>query len=181
MEAKRVLVIALVAVCGMAFSDCFARKPRRQKLSPEEIEAKLDSLRNEQEKLQNLINEIYETGPLRYNHVPCTEESYDTDEEIRGLGIAEGATPEQAKENAYRVAMEQIIAEMPHHIKSVTISYPDGSTYSETVAESSLTGEQKQAVYSNSQIYCIKYENTQEGICRAYVAVSVPKEKIMIH
>ena len=174
---KRVLVMALAVVCGMAFSDCFARKPRRQKLSAEEIEAKLDSLRNEQEKLQNLRNEIYETGHLQY--VPCMEASYDTDEEFRGLGIAEGATPEQAKENAYRVAMEQIMTKMPHHIKSVTMSYPDGSTYSETIMESSLTEEQKQAVYSNCQIYCyrIRPANAQETMFEAYVAVSVPKEK----
>jgi hypothetical protein len=74
------------------------------------------------------------------------EASYDTDEEFRGLGIAEGATPEQAKENAYRVAMEQIMTKMPHHIKSVTMSYPDGSTYSETIVESSLTEEQLKSV-----------------------------------
>lgn len=47
---KRLLVIIFAIVCGVAYSDGFAKKPKKQKLSAEEKEAKIDSLRKELEK-----------------------------------------------------------------------------------------------------------------------------------
>lgn len=46
---KRILIIALVIVCGVVFSDNFAKKPKKV-VASESRQAALDSLRMEQEK-----------------------------------------------------------------------------------------------------------------------------------
>lgn len=47
---KRLIVIIFALLCGVTFSNCFAKKPKRTKMTNEERQAKLDSLRRKLEK-----------------------------------------------------------------------------------------------------------------------------------
>lgn len=47
---KKLFVISLVIIFGVIISDCYAKKPKKAKLTDEEIKAKIDSLRMEYEK-----------------------------------------------------------------------------------------------------------------------------------
>lgn len=58
---KKTLLVVLAIVCGVTFSDCYARKPKKEKMTNEEIITKLDSLRREHAKA---IDE--NTFPVRY-------------------------------------------------------------------------------------------------------------------
>lgn len=185
---KKLILIALAIVCGVAISEGFAKKPNKQKLTKEEIEVKLDSLRNEQAKQQTLKDEIDEfnsydkgRGPARHIDLkeihPCMEESYVTMEEVRAFGFGEGTTDIQARKNAIQSAVEDLsIKAYPESIRYVTTSYPSGET--ESLIEINITDEQKQYVRNNYQMLCYKILQNEDGAYQAYVAISISLTKI---
>ena len=76
---KRIILIALAIVCGVACTDCFAKKPKKEKLTNEEIVAKIDSLKREREKSM-LERELDKGGrwdkPVKLVHYYCLRDYF---------------------------------------------------------------------------------------------------------
>lgn len=110
--------------------------------------------------------------------IPCLEESYDTMEEMRAIGIEDGATTAmQAKQLAIEKAVEDLsIKAFPEEITYTSISKPDSQQ--ESHIEINITQEQKQFVYNNIQIQCYKIQMNELGLYQAYVAVGISLARI---
>ena len=110
--------------------------------------------------------------------IPCLEESYDTMEEMRAIGIEDGATTAmQAKQLAIEKAVEDLSAKaFPEAIKCTSISKPDGQQ--ESHIEINITKEQKQFVYNNIQLRCYEIQMNELGLYQAYVAVGISLARI---
>ena len=153
---KNIIFTVLIVMCGIGISDCLAQIPVK----------KDDLVCNELKNAQRTLNEM-----------PCLEDSYDTMEEIRGLGIAEGITEVQAKDKAIREAHRQILCKMPK--KMVITTNSESGTYTETIYEDIVTDEQTQLTDFTSEIMCYKIVPLQEGAFRAYVVLRVLKSELV--
>ncbi len=158
---KRILVITMAIICSGVFSSIVA-KPKG-KMTKKETQAKRDTL-----------YDGFEIDPA-IRQFPCMEESYDTMEEFRAVGIAEGHTQEIAKSKAVRYAINQIIEKKPRRIISVTSA---DSSSSETIVEAPMITEEQQQALNNSEIICLKFSITPSRTYIAYVAVRVLKSNL---
>ncbi len=160
---KKILLVILSLVCGVVFSDSYAEKPRKVKMSDDEVSAKLDSLRIEKDRkdsLDEFFNDIL--------NMPCLDESYGTvDGGSREWGFADGRTKEEAIEKASRDAAKEIIS------KRIIIH----STDELTVEKDSITEEKLSAVLTNYEMMCLGIDSLQDGVFRAYVVIRLPNHK----
>lgn len=128
---KKILILTLVIICGVAFSDGWAKRPKKnqpaQELTAAEgenrkafrekiIAERIDSLKRvaelrEQEDKEWKMNIPYQTGPARQPIqllFPCLSESYDSDEYWGGYGHGFGNTTQAAMRCALMVAIQDI-------------------------------------------------------------------------
>ena len=174
---KRVLAVTLAILCGVAFSESFAKKP--QKAMPENHEqfedkmhrnpnqAKLDSLRREMERQDSLRTELEKLealleeqrprtrGPLpSYKEMedlelPCQEEVKSTDDYYGAWAVSDGK-PNQSI--AVQDAMQKAQFEL-----------------------AKLVGENTEI--ENVEVVCRSIMRDMHGNFIAYVAIRMPKNK----
>lgn len=133
---KRILVIALAIVCGVAFSNSFAKKPTKQKLTLEEQtvqdnisrqglqeQQKLDSLRlaeklkqlelemqMEEERHQAALEEKRKAAMEEEEMaVPCAKDAKSDDEYYGVLGIGKGHNMSAAMIDATQKAQIELL------------------------------------------------------------------------
>lgn len=164
---KRVLVIALAIVCGMACSDCFAKKPKKvskdlespsksERFEVTRYEETKDAERARMElelKMAELEREMRKpiTGPLLVEmELPCQEEAKSTDEYYAAFGAScAQRDPNYAFQDATRKAKMDLTKQIGG-------------------------GE---VTLDNVEIVCKKLSRTESGDYKAYVAVRMPKNR----
>lgn len=120
---KRILIVVLVIVCGVAFSDSFAKKPTKQKPTALQEQQRLDSLRMA-EKLRQLelemqmeeeqhraIMEEKRKAAMEEEEIamPCSKDANSDDEYYGVLGIGKGHSMSSAMIDATQKAQFELI------------------------------------------------------------------------
>ena len=168
---KRILLIISTIMLGTAYISAQAQDA--------DYRDEIDVLRHEIMYLKERVNQLEQKlapksmGEL-LEDLPCFKESLDTDDEIHGLGSAEGSTPEQAKRNAIPSAAIDIalkifpeaITAYSHYINEENI---------DSHIEFDITDEQKQFIFDNSQIICYETIINNKGNYEAFVVLSLSK------
>ena len=172
---KRLIIIAIAIVYGVTFSESFAKKPTKQNLSDDEIEAKLDSLRaarendgplrtgpaqdskrRELERALDSLRMVQEMRPrpmplVDYEEMelPCQEEAQSTDEYYGAWAVSDGQ-PNQSF--AVQDAMQKAQFELARQV-----------------------GEE--SILKDVEVVCRKIMRDKFGNFIAYVAVRMHKNK----
>lgn len=119
---KRVFVIALAIVFGMACSDCFAKKSKKQEVDPlqayrdsvamvEELQKLEEEMRIKKEKKKAALEELNRSLTDEMEMlIPCQEEAQSTDEYYGALGIYEGPSVNVAMMRAMQNAQMALSA-----------------------------------------------------------------------
>lgn len=105
--------------------------------------------------------------------IPCMDEAYDTDTELRELGIAEGSTQQEAKETAIRQACESLAVKV--YPEMISYYYVRTKDTREHRMENHITETQIQIVHSQCNIMCCNIRLKPTGVYEAFVAVSVSR------
>lgn len=159
---KRILIVVLAIVCGVTFSDSFAKKPTKQKLTALQEQQRLDSLRMA-EKLKQLelemqLDEERHRAELEEKRkaaieeeeiaMPCSKEAKSDEEYYGVLGIGKGHSMSSAMIDATQKAQFELLK---------------------------LVGEE----LKESQIdkVCQVYYQDRHGEFNVYVALKYPKAK----
>lgn len=144
---RKILILTLTIICGVAFSDGWAKRPKKNQLTQELTTAKLiDSLKMEMEIKK--MNIPYRTGPARQPIqllFPCLSESYDSYEYWGGYGHGFGNTTQASMRCALMVAIQDIQSKGISDI-------------------------------SNIQVVCQKISQDSDGDYECHLAIHVPKK-----
>ena len=161
---KRVLVIALAIVCGMACSDCFAKKPKKQEVDPQQAYRDSVAMVEELQKLEEemrIKEEMYEMKKqaareelnrslMDEMEMPCQEEAKSTDEYYGAWAVSDG---QMNQSYAVQDAMHKARFELAKQVggeDTITLTY---------------------------EVVCQQIMRDKYGNFIAYVAVRMPKNK----
>ena len=158
---KRILILVLAIICGVSFSDSFAKKPKK-KVAAQDEQAILDSLHKAEirrlelemqqeeerrraalEEQKKAVMEMEEEMP-----VPCSQEAKSDDEYYGVLGIGEGHSMSNAMIDAIQKAQLELIK---------------------------LVGEELET--NKIDKVCQIYFQNKYGVFNVYVALKYPKKK----
>lgn len=174
---KKLIIIVFAIVCGVAFSESFAKKPKKEKMADAEIEAKLDSLRATRENdgplricpardsvrkeleraLDSLrmVQEMTRPKPMplvdyEEMELPCQEEAQSTDE-YYGAWAASNGQPNESY--AVQDAMQKAQFELARQVgESFTLK--------------------------DVEVMCRMITRDQYGNYIAYVAIRTPRKQL---
>ena len=173
---KKLVIIAFAIVCGVAFSESFAKKPKKEKMADAEIEAKLDSLRATRENdgplricpardsvrkeleraLDSLrmVQEMTRPKPMplvdyEEMELPCQEEAISTDEYYGAWAVSDGQPNESF---AVQEAMLKAQSELAKQIGGEDV------------------------VLENVAVVCRMIMRDKYGNYKAYVAIRMPRK-----
>ena len=147
---KRVLVIALAIICGIACSDCFAKKPKKVSKDFEDSSKseRSEVTRYEETKDDGRVRAELEKKMAEFGF-PCQEEAKSTDEYYAAFGASrEQRDPNHAFQDATRNAKMDLAKQL------------GGGEVTLDVVE----------------IICKKLSRTESGGYKAYVAIKMPKK-----
>ncbi len=163
---KKILILTLVIACGVAFSDGWAKRPKKNQPAQELISAERDSalqaLKDEMKRdednfraqLEALKEEIQSAQEEMKTDFPCAKEAVSDEEYFAAFGVSK-AMPNQryALQDAIRNAQQKIVDLMNNGNAVIDI------------------------VIDNVEMTCQKFAFDSQGKCVAYVAVRVPKKQ----
>ncbi len=186
---KKFLIIALAIVCGVAVSESFAQKPKKEKMT----EAKIDSLRAAHERIMNQMENDgpLRTGPARdFERISKKEllELYSKIIQLEKRIDKLEALASPPKSPTIPCLEESVDSDQSYHGFGVGKGYDQNiaSTNAVTIAIEELTkrifplctNEKMQLVSKNCQIICRQIEIQDTGFYQCYVVISVNKNDI---
>ena len=165
---KKITLVAMALMCGVAFTNCAAKKsvkqaepaPAPQPVVQQAQEDDLDRQIRELEK-KNKLAELQHQQALqeaRYQkelagianevatyNIPCIEESYDDEDFFRdyGVGNVEGGNEQTARERASKAAKDMIKSRLGEYVQGMTDyffeSYSSNKSEKDAAANRTLT------------------------------------------
>lgn len=166
---KRIIILTLAIICGVAFSESFAKKPKKVDLKDSEqaerdkAERELDSLKSALSLYQEMLELEKERMELEREkailkqrlqqemEIPCQEEANGDENYYGALGISEG---QMNGSIANRKAIQDALRQIATQIGDETIELND------------------------YEVRCRQVFQDIYGKFRAYVAIRVPKKNI---
>lgn len=165
---KRIIILTLAIICGVAFSESFAKKPKKSKMTEMERQAQLDSLRMEMElrelererkrdSIQALMDALEREQNMRRAKLqpemeeiplPCQEEAKSDEEYYKALGIS---GPHKDSRYAIQDAMQNAQMELANQVK------------------------EKEVDLENAEMVCRQISRDDFGNYIAYIALSLKK------
>lgn len=165
---RKILILTLAIVCGVAFSDAWAKRPKKNQPTQESISAERDSAlqalkdemkawedemeRKEEEsraRLKALKEEIQSTQKEVEADLPCVEEAVSNDEYFAAWGVSDAMPSEAfAMQTAMFNAKQELVKLVEENME-----------------------------INNVEVICQRITRNKYGAFTAYVAIRVPKKQ----